>query len=302
MPIKVPNGLPAIEQLVEENIFVMHADRAESQDIRTMRIAVVNLMPVKETTETDLLRLISNTPLQVEIDFIRLETHHSKNTSANHLDNFYRPFSEVKNQKYDGLIVTGAPVEHLPFEEVTYWNEIQSVFDWSKENVTSSMFICWASQAALYHFYGLEKYPLEKKLFGVFPHTKSCPNHPILRGFDDLFYIPHSRNSEVRAEDIEKCDQLEILSTSDQAGVYMVMSHDSRQLFVSGHAEYARGTLKQEYERDQSKGLSPEIPCNYFPNNDPSLIPTKIWASHAHLLFSNWLNYHVYQLTPYVWR
>ncbi|QZT37851.1 homoserine O-succinyltransferase [Halosquirtibacter xylanolyticus] len=301
MPIKIPNGLPAISQLEHENIFVMNAQRAESQDIRTMRIAVVNLMPVKETTETDLLRLLSNTPLQVEIDFIRLETHHSKNTNINHLDNFYRPFSSVKDQKYDGLIVTGAPIEHLPFESVSYWEEMKEVLDWSKDHVTSSMFICWASQAALYHFYGLEKHPLRKKLSGVYPHTLTCPTHPILRGFDDLFYIPHSRNSEVKAEDIKACSELEIISTSPEAGVYMVMSRDSRQLFVSGHAEYARKTLKQEFDRDQLKGLEPKIPANYFPNNDPSETPQKIWASHAHLLFSNWLNYHVYQLTPYIW-
>ncbi|QZE15432.1 homoserine O-succinyltransferase [Halosquirtibacter laminarini] len=301
MPLKVPNGLPAITQLKEENIFVMKAQRAESQDIRTMRIAVVNLMPVKETTETDLLRLLSNTPLQVEIDFVRLETHLSKNTSSNHLDNFYRPFGEVKNQRYDGLIVTGAPIEHLPYEEVAYWAEMQEILDWSQTNVTSSMFICWASQAALYHFYGLQKYPLSKKLSGVYPHTLSCPTHPILRGFDDLFYIPHSRNSEVRVEDVVRCKALELLSSSEEAGAYMVMSRDSRQLFVTGHAEYARNTLKQEYDRDVAKGLNPTVPKNYFPLDDPTLKPTKIWASHAHLLFSNWLNYHVYQLTPYEW-
>ncbi|MBB3108382.1 homoserine O-succinyltransferase [Paenibacillus phyllosphaerae] len=299
MPIKVPDNLPAKEILTAENIFVMDESIAYHQDIRPLRIVILNLMPTKETTETQLLRLIGNTPLQVEAVFIHPKTHTSKNTSAEHLETFYKTFEDIKDEYYDGMIITGAPVEHLPFEEVTYWEELQTIMNWSKRKVTSTLHICWASQAGLYHHYGVPKYNLDEKIFGVFSHTLEKRNVPLTRGFDELFFVPQSRHTEVRAEDIEQINDLEILSTSEEAGVYIVGSKNGRQIFVTGHSEYDPLTLKWEYDRDVAKGLRIDVPKNYFPKNDPTLAPLSSWRAHANLLFSNWLNYYVYQQTPY---
>jgi homoserine O-succinyltransferase len=299
MPIKVPDNLPAKEILNNENIFVMDESVAYHQDIRPLRIAILNLMPTKETTETQLLRLIGNTPLQVEIVLIHPRTHTSKNTSAEHLKAFYKTFDDISDQYYDGMIITGAPVEHLPFEQVDYWDELKEIMDWSVRRVTSTLHICWASQAGLYHHYGVPKYDLPEKIFGVFPHTVRKQNVPLLRGFDETFFVPQSRHTEVRREDIEKVPELEILSESEEAGIYIVASQDGRQIFVTGHAEYDPLTLKWEYDRDRAKGLRIGLPKNYFPNDDPSKAPLSTWRAHANLLFSNWLNYYVYQQTPY---
>ncbi|ALS26802.1 homoserine O-succinyltransferase [Paenibacillus cisolokensis] len=299
MPIKVPDNLPAKEILNNENIFVMDESVAYHQDIRPLRIAILNLMPTKETTETQLLRLIGNTPLQVEIVLIHPRTHTSKNTSAEHLKAFYKTFDDISDQYYDGMIITGAPVEHLPFEQVDYWDELKEIMDWSVRRVTSTLHICWASQAGLYHHYGVPKYDLPEKIFGVFPHTVQKQNVPLLRGFDETFFVPQSRHTEVRREDIEKVPELEILSESEEAGIYIVASQDGRQIFVTGHAEYDPLTLKWEYDRDRAKGLRIGLPKNYFPNDDPSKAPLSTWRAHANLLFSNWLNYYVYQQTPY---
>lgn len=299
MPIKVPDNLPAKEILNNENIFVMDESVAYHQDIRPLRIAILNLMPTKETTETQLLRLIGNTPLQVEIVLIHPRTHTSKNTSAEHLKAFYKTFDDISDQYYDGMIITGAPVEHLPFEQVDYWDELKEIMDWSVRRVTSTLHICWASQAGLYHHYGVSKYDLPEKIFGVFPHTVQKQNVPLLRGFDETFFVPQSRHTEVRREDIEKVPELEILSESEEAGIYIVASQDGRQIFVTGHAEYDPLTLKWEYDRDRAKGLRIGLPKNYFPNDDPSKAPLSTWRAHANLLFSNWLNYYVYQQTPY---
>ncbi len=299
MPLNIPDKLPAIEILKEENIFVIDTSRATSQDIRPLRIAFLNLMPIKITTETDLIRVLSNSPLQVEIEFIKLKSHTSKNTPIEHMLAFYIDFDEIKKHKYDGLIVTGAPVEQMDFENVKYWNELKEIFDWAKTHVTSSFFICWSAQAALYHYYGIPKYDLPKKMFGVFEHTLIYPKNPIFRGFDDIFYVPHSRHTEIRREDIEKVKDLTILSDSENAGVYMVMARNGRKFFVTGHSEYSPNTLDTEYKRDLKKGLSIEIPRNYYPNNDPSRNPIVRWRSHATLLFTNWLNYFVYQETPF---
>jgi homoserine O-succinyltransferase len=299
MPIKVPDNLPAREILAEENIFVMDESRAYHQDIRPLRIAILNLMPTKETTETQLLRLIGNTPLQIEVVLLHPATHVSKNTSAEHLEMFYKTFDEIQDQWYDGLIITGAPVEHMPFEDVNYWEELKRIMDWSKSRVTSTLHICWGSQAGLYHHYGVPKHDVDKKIFGVFPHTTEKRNVPLLRGFDELFFVPQSRHTEVRRDDIEKVPELEILSESDESGIYIVASKDGRQIFVSGHSEYDPLSLKWEYDRDVSKGLDIEVPVNYFPNNDPSRMPRSSWRAHANLLFSNWLNYYVYQETPF---
>jgi homoserine O-succinyltransferase len=277
----------------------MVESRAIHQDIRPLRIVILNLMPIKITTETQLLRLLGNSPLQVEIDLIHPETHTSKNTSQEHLTKFYKTFNEIKHQKYDGMIITGAPIEHLEYEEVNYWEELQQIFDWKVKNVTSTLHICWGAQAALYHHYGIPKYSLEEKMFGVFPHTFSKKNTKLLRGFDDYFYAPHSRHTEIRREDIERIQELEILSESEEAGIYIVASKDGRQIFVTGHPEYDPLTLKEEYDRDIRKGLNIAIPKNYFPNNDPTKMPIQTWRAHANLLFSNWLNYYVYQETPY---
>jgi len=299
MPINLPDKLPAIKLLQKENIFVMDASRASKQDIRPLRIALLNLMPVKITTETDLIRLLSNSPLQVELDFIKLRTHTSKNTPKEHMEAFYKDFDSIIHHKYDGLIITGAPVEQMPFEEVNYWSELTEIFEWAKNNVTSSLFICWGAQAALWYYHGIPKYPLEKKMFGVFEHHKAKSSNPILRGFDDLFYVPHSRHTEVKREDIVKVPELTILSESVEAGVYMVASKNGREFFLTGHSEYSPETLGNEYKRDIEKNLPIEIPKNYFRDNNPENEPVVRWRSQANMLFVNWLNYFVYQETPY---
>lgn len=300
MPIKIPNNLPAKEILSNENIFVMDEDRAYHQDIRPLKIALLNLMPLKVATENQLLRLLGNTPLQVEITLLYQESYQSKHTPAEHLLNFYSTFSDVKDQKFDGLVITGAPVEQMDFEDVEYWEELSSIMEWSKSNVTSTFHICWAAQAGLYYHYGIPKYPLDEKMFGVFPHKLNYRNEKLLRGFDDIFYAPHSRHTEVKKEDILKQDELLLLTESDESGVHIVASKDGRQIFVMGHSEYDVNTLKWEYDRDVSKGLDIAIPRNYYPDNDPSKSPIVLWRGHANLLFSNWLNYYVYQETPYV--
>ncbi|MEG0947920.1 MAG: homoserine O-succinyltransferase [Bacteroidales bacterium] len=299
MPLNLPDKLPAIEALKEENIFVMDAHRASEQDIRPLKIVILNLMPVKITTENDLIRLLSNTPLQVEIEFMMIAGHVSKNTSGDHLKAFYKTFDQLKDQKFDGMIITGAPLEQLDYEQVGYWHEIERIFDWSRTHVTSTLYICWAAQAALYHFYGVPKYPLDKKMFGIFRHTVYDHKNPIFRGFDDEFFVPHSRHSEIRKEDIALIDALTILSESEESGVYMVTGRNGRELFVTGHSEYAPYTLDGEYRRDVDKGLPIEIPLNYYRNDDPEQGPLVRWRGHANLLFSNWLNYFVYQETPY---
>jgi homoserine O-succinyltransferase len=299
MPLNIPDKLPAIEFLQKENIFVMDTSRASSQDIRPLKIAVLNLMPIKITTEIDLVRLLSNSPLQVELDFISLSTHISKNTPREHMIAFYKDFNTILHNKYDGLIITGAPVEQMPFEEVVYWKELTEILAWAKNNVTSSIFICWGAQAALYQYYGIPKYPLDKKMFGVFKHTKSDSTNPILRGFDDVFYVPHSRHTEIRREDILKVPELILLSESDESGVYMVASRNGREFFLTGHSEYSPNTLDIEYKRDLSKNLPIEMPKNYYRDDNPDNPPVVRWRSQANMLFVNWLNYFVYQKTPY---
>ena len=299
MPLNIPDKLPAIKILQEENIFVIDESRAAHQDIRPLKIIILNLMPLKITTETDLLRLLSNSPLQIEIDFMKIKGHAPKNTPSSHMSAFYRNFDELNNRKYDGMIITGAPVELLPFEEVTYWDEMKEILNWAEHNVTSTLFICWAAQAGLYHHYGIPKYPLSNKMFGVFEHSHVDGNLPIFRGFDDVFFIPHSRHTEIRATDIEKVEELQIISSSKVAGVSIVKAKNGRQLFITGHAEYSRHTLDGEYHRDLKKKLPIEIPVNYYPENNPNEKPLMRWQSTANLLFSNWLNYYVYQETPY---
>jgi homoserine O-succinyltransferase len=299
MPIKIPTGLPAQTILEKENIFVMPETRALTQDIRPLKLLILNLMPKKIVTETQLLRCLSNTPLQIEIDLLQASTHVSKNTSPDHLITFYTTFDRIRDRKYDGMIITGAPVEHLDFEEVDYWDELCRIMDWSAKNVYSTFHICWGAQAALYRHYGIPKYPLPKKMFGVFSHDVLNPTSPLLRGFDDIFPAPHSRHTEIREEDIKKVPDLEILSTSPEAGVYIVANKNGRQIFVTGHSEYDPDTLASEYYRDLDRGLEIELPVNYFPNDDPRCTPIVKWRSHAHLLFTNWLNYYVYQGTPY---
>ena len=299
MPLNIPENLPAIDILKKENIFVIDSLRAESQDIRPLKIALLNLMPLKITTETDLIRLLSNSPLQVELDFIKIKSHTSKNTPIEHMKAFYINFEEIKCRKYDGLIITGAPVEQLEFEQVTYWNELRQIFDWAKTHVTSTFFICWAAQAALYHYYGIPKYALDKKLSGVFEHSTHEALHPLFRGFDDVFFAPHSRYTEIRRSDIDKISELSILSESKNAGVYIVSARNGREFFVTGHSEYSPDTLDNEYRRDVKKGLPVEIPVNYYKDNNPKNQPVVRWRAHANLLFSNWLNYFVYQETPY---
>jgi len=278
---------------------VMTTERAVHQDIRPLRIAVLNLMPTKIVTETQLLRLLGNTPLQVDITFIHMETHDSKNTSPEHLDAFYESLDEVLHERFDGLVITGAPVEMLPFEEVDYWPELVRLMDWSRTNVWSTLHICWASQAALYRYFGVPKYPIPAKMFGLFPHRILEPHEPLLRGFDEVFFAPHSRHTEVRREDIAGVKGLKLLAVSEEAGVYMAASEDGRMVFVTGHPEYDRFTLKAEYERDRARGLPIAVPRNYFPGDDPAREPLMTWRSHAHLLYANWLNYYVYQATPY---
>ena len=299
MPLNIPSNLPAVEALKRENIFVKDSESASTQDIRPLKIIVLNLMPLKITTETDLIRLLSNTPLQIELDLLKVKSHTSKNTPVEHMLTFYKDFETIKKQRYDGMIITGAPVENLDFEEVTYWDEIVEIFDWAKTHVTSTLFICWAAQAGLYHYYNIPKYPLDKKKFGIFEHKILDAKNPIFRGFDDLFYAPHSRHSEIRRADIEKIPGLKILSESDEAGVYIVQGRNGREFFVTGHSEYASNTLRDEYFRDKEKGLEIEIPCNYFEDDDPNKKPIVRWRSHGNLLFTNWLNYFVYQKTPY---
>jgi len=299
MPINVPDQLPAIELLQKENIFIMDESRATHQDIRPLKIIIVNLMPIKITTETDLIRLLSNTPLQIEIDFLKMKDHESKNTPDKHMKAFYKTFDQLKSKNYDGMIFTGAPVEMLPFEEVTYWKELTEIFDWSKKHVTSSLFICWAAQAGMNHFYGVPKYLLNKKMFGVFRHRNTNDTWPIFRGFDDEYFVPHSRHTEVLEEDILKVPELIIASKSKESGINLVMTRDGRQFFVTGHSEYSRYTLDTEYKRDVKKNLPIEIPANYYLDNDPEKEPVMRWRGHANLLISNWLNYYVYQETPY---
>lgn len=299
MPLRLPDRLPAIELLKQENIFVMDTSRASTQDIRPLRIAILNLMPIKITTETDLIRLLSNTPLQIEVDFMKIKSHTSKNTPIEHMQAFYRDFDEMKKLKYDGLIVTGAPLEQMEYNEVKYWDELTEVFNWAHRNVTSTMFICWAAQAGLYHFYGVPKHATDKKVFGVFEHHVLEPMLPIFRGFDDTFYVPHSRHSEIRREDIEKVEGLNIVSESEDAGVHMVIARGGREIFITGHSEYSPYTLDQEYKRDLGKGLPIDMPKNYYRDDDPEKGPLVRWRAHANLLFSNWLNYYVYQETPY---
>ncbi|AOZ92073.1 homoserine O-acetyltransferase MetA [Paenibacillus crassostreae] len=299
MPIKIPDLLPAKEILNGENIFVMDESLAYQQDIRPLKIAILNLMPTKETTETQLLRLLGNSPLQVDIVLLHPSTHVSKNTSEEYLRTFYKTFEEVKNSRFDGLIITGAPVEKMEFEDVNYWDELLEIFDWSKTHVTSTLHICWASQAGLYYHFGVPKWDVDEKIFGVFEHTINQPKVKLLRGFDELFHVPHSRHTEVRREDIEGIDELEILSESEEAGVYLVATKDGKQIFVTGHSEYDPLSLKWEYDRDINKGLDIEIPRHYYPNDDPNKVPPARWRAHASLLFANWLNYYVYQETPY---
>ena len=299
MPIKIPGSLPARAALEQEKIFVMTEDRAVSQDIRPIRIAIVNLMPTKIATEIQLLRLLSNTPLQIDITLLKAEHHVSKNTSAEHLERFYTTFSKVRDTKFDGMIITGAPVELLDFEEVDYWSELKDIMDYSAENVFSTLYICWGAQAGLYHRYGIPKYALPEKKFGVFEHTLATRTKKLFRGFDDSFTIPHSRHTEIRREDIEKVPHLEILAESDEAGVCVVRAKESRAIFVTGHFEYDADTLAREYFRDVDKGLAIKVPAHYFPEDDPEKSPKVTWRAHAHLFFSNWLNYHVYQETPY---
>jgi len=299
MPITIPKNLPAHETLTRENIFVMNEERAVHQDIRPLRIAILNLMPKKIVTETQLLRLLGNTPLQVTVDLLHPASHLSKNTSAEHLTAFYKTFHQVKDDRYDGLIVTGAPVEQLAFEEVDYWEELCRILDWSRTHVYSTFHICWAAQAGLYHRYGIPKYPLQKKQFGVFSHQICKKNTMLLRGFDDIFYAPHSRHTEVRRADIEAVEALEILAESPEAGVYIAASKDGRCIFVTGHSEYDPLSLQDEYDRDTGKGLTIDLPRNYYPGDDPARGPAVTWRAHANLLYANWLNYCVYQETPY---
>lgn len=299
MPIKVANTLPAVEALTKEGIFVMTQERAMHQDIRPLKIALLNLMPTKLQTEIQLMRLIGNTPLQVEVSLLHMKSHYSKNTSREYLKTHYHTFDEISRNRFDGLIITGAPIETLDFKDVNYWDELCDVMEWSKKNVYSTLHLCWGSQAALYYHYAIPKYMLKEKLCGVFEHKSLKKKVPLLRGFDDVYFAPHSRYTEVRQEDIKQVPELELLSVSKEAGVYIVLSKGGRQIFVSGHSEYDPGTLKAEYERDIGKGLSVKLPANYFNNNDPTKSPVVKWRGHAHLLFSNWLNYYVYQETPF---
>ena len=299
MPIKVPNELPAVKTLADENIFVMTDTRAITQDIRPLKILILNLMPNKTVTETQLSRLLGNSPLQVEIELIHTKSHVPTHTSKEYLLSFYKTFDDIKHRNFDGMIITGAPVEKLPFEEVNYWEELCEIMEWSKKHVTSTFHICWGAQAGLYYHYGINKYDLPKKMFGVFEHTADYKRSILLRGFDDKFMVPHSRHTSVKREDIEKDDRLKILASSEEAGVYIVSTEGGKQIFVSGHSEYDADTLKNEYDRDVNAGLEIDIPQNYFEDDDPKKSPVVSWRSHANLLYSNWLNYFVYQTTPY---
>ena len=299
MPIKIPNKLPAAKVLAGENIFVMDEKRASTQDIRPLRIGILNLMPTKIETETQLARLLGNTPLQVEVELVQVSSHKAKNVSQEHMLAFYKTFDEIKDQKFDGFIITGAPVERMEFEEVDYWEELCTIMEWTKTNVHSTFHICWGAQAALYYHYGIKKYPLEEKLTGVFRHRVVYKNPMLMRGFDDEFMVPHSRHTTVKIEDIKKCKDIKILAVSDEAGLYAAATSKGKQIFITGHSEYDRDTLKKEYLRDEAAGMNPRVPENYFPDNDPTKDPVVTWRGHANLIYTNWLNYFVYQSTPY---
>ena len=299
MPIKVPNGLPAIQTLLEENIFVMTETRATTQDIRPLKIMLLNLMPTKIDTETQLSRLLGNTPLQVELTLVRTKSHESRNTPEEHMLAFYQEFDNVRSQNFDGLIITGAPVEHLPFEEVDYWQELCEIMEWSKTHVHSTFHICWGAQAGLYYHFGIGKQPLPEKMFGVFPHTRDYDKSILLRGFDEVFMVPHSRHTTVDRAQIEAEPQLRILASSEEAGVYAIATRNGRQIFITGHSEYDALTLEREYKRDVAAGKDIKVPKNYYPDDDPQKKPIVSWRSHANLLYCNWLNYFVYQTTPY---
>ena len=299
MPIKIPNGLPAAQTLAGENIFVMDETRAVTQDIRPLQILVLNLMPTKIETETQLSRLLGNTPLQVELEFLHTSSHKSKNTAKEHLFKFYQVFDQVKDRNFDGMVVTGAPVEQMPFEDVEYWPELCEIMEWSKTHVYSTFHICWGAQAGLYYHYGIRKYDLPEKLFGVFPHTVERRSSMLMRGFDDTFMVPHSRHTTIRREEVESCGKLKILASSPQAGIYALSTEGGRQIFITGHSEYDAGTLQKEYLRDKNAGLPIHVPENYFPDDDDQKTPPFTWRSNAHLLVANWLNYYVYQQTPY---
>ena len=299
MPLKLPDKLPAIDLLKSENIFVLADSRANSQDIRPLRIVVLNLMPLKITTETDLIRILSNSPLQLEIQFMKVKAHTSKNTPIEHMKAFYRDFELMRNEKFDGMIITGAPVEHLDYHEVTYWDEISEIFAWARTHVTSTMYICWAAQAGLYYHYGVPKYPLPQKMFGIFPQYMSDNTLSIFRGFDDVFYMPHSRHTEIRKDDILMVPELTLIAESPMSGVSIVMAREGREIFITGHSEYSPNTLDTEYKRDLGKGLPIQKPYNYYKNDDPAQGPLVTWRAHGNLMFQNWLNYYVYQETPY---
>ena len=299
MPLRLPDKLPAIELLKRENIFVMDNTRATTQDIRPLKIVILNLMPLKITTETDLIRLLSNTPLQMEVSFMKLKSHTPKNTPIEHMMMFYRDFEKMRDDKFDGMIITGAPVEQLDFEDVNYWDEITGIFAWARNHVTSTIYICWAAQAGLYYHYGIPKYPLSKKMFGVFRQHTLCPHLPIFRGFDDVFYMPHSRHTEVRKEDILANPELTLIAESPENGVSMVMARGGREFFITGHMEYASNTLDNEYKRDKGIRDDVDMPVNYYRDNNPANEPLVTWRAHANLLYHNWINYYIYQETPY---
>lgn len=299
MPLRLPDRLPAIDILKNENIFVMDNSRAHAQDIRPLRIVILNLMPLKITTETDLVRLLSNTPLQLDISFMKLRSHTSKNTPIEHMMMFYHDFDHMRDEKFDGMIITGAPVETMAYEDVNYWDEITTIFDWAKTHVTSTLYICWAAQAGLYHFYGIPKYPLPKKMFGIFPQRIIDKRLPIFRGFDDTFMMPHSRHTEIRHSDIERCKELKLIADSVDCGVSIVMARQGREFFITGHLEYAPNTLDNEYRRDVGVRDDVDLPRNYYPNDDPSQPPMVTWRAHANLFYNNWVNYYIYQETPY---
>ena len=299
MPLRIPDRLPAIDILKQENIFVMDSTRAHTQDIRPLKIVILNLMPLKVTTETDLIRLLSNTPLQLEVSFMKLKSHTPKNTPIEHMMMFYKDFSILGKQKFDGMIITGAPVEHLDFEDVNYWEEMSEIFKWAKTNVTSTLYICWAAQAGLYYHYGIPKYPLDRKMFGVFPQRPISTRLPIFRGFDDVFFMPHSRHTENRREDFDKDPRLQVIAESPQSGVSIVMAREGREFFITGHLEYSPNTLDNEYRRDKDIRDDVDVPCNYYLDDNPDNPPVVRWRAHANLLFANWINYYVYQQTPY---
>lgn len=299
MPIRIDDELPAKQNLEIENIFVMSKSRANMQDIRPLKLVILNLMPTKLETETQLLRLLSNSPLQVDIDFLQVKSHKAKNVSRIHMAKFYNTFDDIKDNKYDGMIITGAPVEQMEFEEVDYWDELCMIMEWSKKNVYSTMHICWGAQAGLYYHYGIKKYPLKKKMFGIFPHKSLDETHPLMRGLDDVYYVPHSRHTETRLSDIALVKQLQVISYSEMSGVHIISDMDCRQFFITGHSEYDRDTLAKEYFRDKEKELNIDVPYNYFPNDDDNAVPIMSWKSSANIIFSNWLNYFVYQKTPY---